>query len=45
MFEEDPEYFQLSIKQNSYTTIVCSQPYPNEVGWEKIPNKTLGKIL
>jgi len=43
-FNEDPEYFTMYQKCQQDTTIICSDPYPDEQGWEKIPNKTIREI-
>ena len=43
IFNEDPEYFTMHCKKNKYV-IVCSEPFPNEDGWEKIGNNTI-KVL
>lgn len=39
-FGEDPEYFTLRRKQNG-ATIICSEPYPGESGWQSIPNGSI----
>jgi len=40
-FNEDPDYFTMYIKQSEGSLTVCSEPYPNETRWKKIPNHTI----
>ncbi len=40
-FNEDPEYFSMHKKTLPGGFIVCSTPYPNQPGWEKIPNQAI----
>ena len=41
LFNEDPDYFSLHIKKSEESLIVCSEPYPTETDWKKIPNHTI----
>lgn len=41
-FNEDEEYFSMSLKQDDNQIIICSDPYPNENGWQKIKNNFMG---
>lgn len=41
LFNEDPDYFQMSFKQTSQQLILCSQAYSGETNWTPIPNKTI----
>jgi len=43
-FNEDPEYFTLHRKRTDAFSIVCSEPYPGETGWEKLPNGFIGEV-
>lgn len=42
LFNEDPEYFQMHIKQNDKSLIICSDPFPGDNGWQKIKNNSTG---
>ena len=37
---EDHDYFTLHKKESENDLIICSEPFPNETGWEKIANNT-----
>jgi len=41
-YNEDPNYFGMSYKQDNNTTVICSQIYPNESNWIKIENNSIG---
>lgn len=43
-FNEDPLYFTLHRKSTAEFSIVCSEPYPKETGWEKLPNGFIGEV-
>lgn len=43
-FNEDPLYFTLHRKNTTELSIVCSDPYPGETGWEKLPNGFIGEV-
>jgi predicted glutamine amidotransferase len=36
-FTEDAAYFTMAYKQDP-ELVICSDPYPNETGWQQIPN-------
>lgn len=38
-FQGDPEYFTMHCKEEG-DLILCSDPFPDEPGWENIPNDT-----
>ncbi len=40
-FSEDPDYFTMFIKRSEASLMICSEPYPGEIDWEKIPNHTI----
>ncbi len=42
LFNEDAEYFQMHYKQNDSELVICSEVYPDELGWNKIDNKSNG---
>lgn len=42
LFNEDEEYFQMYYKQSDDELIICSEVYPDELGWNKISNKSNG---
>ncbi|MBL7092671.1 hypothetical protein ISS22_01730 [candidate division KSB1 bacterium] len=37
---EDHDYFTMYKKETENDLIICSEPFPNETDWEKIPNNT-----
>lgn len=39
-FNDDPDYFTLHQKRLDNGIIICSEPYPGESDWKKLPNKT-----
>lgn len=41
LFNRDPDYFTMHKKQEGDRLILCSEPYPNDSGWERINNRTL----
>jgi glutamine amidotransferase len=41
LFSSDPEYFTMFKKQESENLIICSEPYPGEMGWFAIENHTI----
>lgn len=41
IFNEDADYFTMHRKYLSNRLIICSEPFPNEQGWEKIDNNTV----
>ncbi len=41
LFNEDPVYFTMHMKQTANELMICSEPYPNESGWVAIPNQTI----
>ncbi len=43
-FNEDPQYFTLHRKNAHDFSMVCSEPYPGETGWEKLPNGFIGEV-
>jgi predicted glutamine amidotransferase len=44
LFSEDPEYFTLHRRDEKGLSVVCSEPYPGETGWDKIPNRFIGEV-
>ena len=40
-FQDDPEYFTMHLKEEEGELIICSEPYLNDKGWEKIENGTV----
>ena len=40
-FNEDPDYFGMSIKQNENMVVVCSDPFIGENDWQPIQNNSL----
>ena len=42
LFNEDPDYFQMHLKQNETSLIICSEPYNGDTGWQKIKNNSNG---
>ncbi|MGD8777830.1 MAG: class II glutamine amidotransferase [Ignavibacteria bacterium] len=43
-FSEDPDYFTMHSKNENGKIIICSDPFKNESGWEKIENSSVRKI-
>lgn len=43
-YNEDPEYFRMHYRKNKNELIVCSEKYPNELGWQRIDNNFTGEI-
>lgn len=43
-FNENPLYFTLHRKCTEGFSIVCSEPYPQETGWETLPNGFIGEV-
>ena len=41
LFNEDPAYFTMHMKQTPSELIICSEQYPNETGWIAIHNTTV----
>ncbi len=41
MFNDAPNYFSMHRKREADKLILCSMPYPNELGWERIRNRTV----
>lgn len=41
-FTEDEEYFTMAYKQGA-GLVICSDPYPDETDWRRIPNNSLRK--
>jgi predicted glutamine amidotransferase len=39
-FNEDVDYFTMHFKKANDRLFVCSEPYPGETDWQKIPNHT-----
>ena len=39
-YSEDPEYFGMWKKIGRNSQIICSDPYPEQSGWENIPNNS-----
>jgi len=44
LFNTDFEYFTLHRKTTGSETMICSEPFPGETGWEKIANHTIEVI-
>lgn len=44
MFNEDKNYFTMHSKKLLNALIICSEPYSNELGWEKINNNTIEEV-
>lgn len=44
LFNADFEYFTLHKKRTGDSILVCSEPFPQETGWEKIENHTIEVI-
>jgi len=40
-FNEDEEYFTMHIKNQNDTIAICSEPFKNEINWQKIKNNSL----
>jgi predicted glutamine amidotransferase len=40
-FNEDPDYFTMHLKKSEDFLMICSEPYPGETDWEKLPNPTI----
>lgn len=40
LYNEDPDYFAMYRKHEDNKLIICSQPFPQEAGWQKIANNT-----
>ena len=36
----DPAYFQMAMKRGE-ATVVCSEPFPGDTGWQRLPNDSL----
>jgi len=45
VYNEDPKYFTMCKKNIGAMRLFCSEPYPNDSGWEKIQNNTIEEIL
>ncbi|MBI3123379.1 MAG: class II glutamine amidotransferase [Ignavibacteriales bacterium] len=43
-FNEDEEYFTMSIKKNENMVVVCSDPFIGENNWQPIQNNTLTEL-
>jgi glutamine amidotransferase len=41
-FGEDPDYFTMHLKRNGARLVVCSEPFPDDDGWQPIAN---GSVL
>ena len=41
IFNEEVDYFTMHRKDLPNGLIICSEPYPNELGWKKINNNTV----
>jgi predicted glutamine amidotransferase len=41
LFNEDKEYFTMHVKKKNNKLIICSDPFPEENGWQKIENRTV----
>lgn len=39
-FNEDDDYFTMHYKKKDARFVICSEPYPGESDWQKIPNHT-----
>ena len=39
LFNEQEEYFTLHYKNDENRLIICSEPFPNQTNWDKIPNR------
>jgi predicted glutamine amidotransferase len=39
-FNEAADYFTMHYKKNGHLLTICSDPYPNETGWNEIANNT-----
>jgi predicted glutamine amidotransferase len=42
---EDPDYFTLHVRKKDGIRILCSEPYPGEVGWERIQNHSIKELF
>ena len=40
-YNDGPDYFTLRYKKASGLKIICSEPFPGEVGWKKFDNNTI----
>lgn len=38
-YAETPEYFQMAVKHGELL-LICSEPFPQETGWQAIPNNS-----
>ena len=45
LFNEDEDYFQMYYKQSDDELIICSEVYLEELGWNKIKNKSNGIFI
>ena len=41
LFNEDNEYFSMYFKKDDDKLIICSDPFTDEDGWQKIENRTV----
>lgn len=44
-FNEDPDYFTLHVRKRNGESVLCSEPYPGEDGWERIPNHSIRELF
>lgn len=40
-FNEDEDYFTMHYKESGDALTICSDPFPSENGWKRIPNDTM----
>ncbi len=43
-YGEDPDYFQLRRKSLNGMQLICSQAFPGEDNWDRIPNQTIFRL-
>jgi glutamine amidotransferase len=41
VFNADPDYFALHRRESDGCQVICSEPLPNQSGWQKVPNHTI----
>jgi glutamine amidotransferase len=41
IFNEEKDYFTMYTKRDNNNIIICSDPFPGEIGWQIIDNRTI----
>jgi predicted glutamine amidotransferase len=44
LYSENPEYFTLRRKTADGVRLLCSEPFPDEPGWEPVNNRFIGEV-